>query len=85
MPTKLVTLGRRRPYPTEALAEADCAAAAFRHVISAIDRRNPPAGRMRDSDRGSQLAAERYRDLLTVDGCDLTCGPAGDRRDMALN
>jgi len=35
---------------------------------SAIERRNPPPGCMHHSDRGSQYAAERYRDLLTAHG-----------------
>jgi putative transposase len=45
---------------------------------AAIERRKPPAGCMHHSDRGSQYAAERYRDLLTAHGL---VGSMGRRRN----
>ena len=50
---------------------------------SAIERRNPPPGCMHHSDRGSQYAAERYRDLLTAHGFIGSMGRRGNPYDNA--
>jgi putative transposase len=50
---------------------------------SAIERRKPPPGCMHHSDRGSQYAAERYRDLLIVHGLVGSMGRRGNPYDNA--
>jgi putative transposase len=50
---------------------------------AAIERRKPPAGCMHHSDRGSQYAAERYRDLLTAHGLVGSMGRRGNPYDNA--
>jgi len=50
---------------------------------SALERRNPPPGCVHHSDRGSQYAAERYRDLLTAHGLVGSMGRRGNPYDNA--
>jgi putative transposase len=50
---------------------------------SAIERRNPPPGCIHHSDRGSQYAADRYRDLLTAHGFVGSMGRRGNPYDNA--
>jgi putative transposase len=50
---------------------------------SAIERRNPPLGCMHHSDRGSQYAAESYRDPLTAHGLVGSMGRHGNPYDNA--
>jgi putative transposase len=50
---------------------------------SAIKRRSPPPGCVHHSDRGSQYAAERYRDLLTAHGLVGSMGRRGNPYDNA--
>ncbi|WEX79291.1 DDE-type integrase/transposase/recombinase (plasmid) [Sinorhizobium numidicum] len=44
---------------------------------AAIDRRKPPPGVVHHSDRGSQYAAERYRDTLAANGLIGSMGRCG--------
>jgi putative transposase len=48
---------------------------------SAIGRRNPLPGLLHRSDRGSQYAAERYHDSLTVESLLGAMGWRGNRFD----
>jgi putative transposase len=50
---------------------------------SAIGRRSPPPGCVHHSDRGSQYAAERYRDLLTAHSLVGSMGRRGNPYDNA--
>lgn len=50
---------------------------------SAIDSRRPPAGCIHHSDRGSQYAAEAYRDLLVEHGMRGSMGRRGNPYDNA--
>ena len=50
---------------------------------SAIDRRKPPAGCIHHSDRGSQYAAEPYRDILAAHGLRGSMGRRGNPYDNA--
>jgi putative transposase len=50
---------------------------------TAIERRNPPAGCIHHSDRGSQYAAEIYRDALSVNGLVGSMGRRGNPYDNA--
>jgi len=49
----------------------------------AIERRRPPPGCVHHSDRGSQYAAERYRELLAAHGLVGSMGRRGNRYDNA--
>ncbi|MGG7576448.1 IS3 family transposase [Rhizobium sp. Nf11,1] len=60
--------------------DARLTAAALR---TAIDRRKPPLGCMHHSDRGSQYAAELYRQLLTDHGLIGSMGRRGNPYDNA--
>jgi putative transposase len=46
---------------------------------AAIERRKPPPGCVHHPDRGSQYAAERYRDMLTAHGLVGSMGQRGIR------
>jgi putative transposase len=50
---------------------------------AAIERRKPPPGCVHHSDRGSQYAAERYRDILTVHSLVGSMGRRGNPYDNA--
>ncbi len=50
---------------------------------SAIERRKPPPGCVHHSDRGSQYAAERYRDILTAHRLVGSMGRRGNPYDNA--
>ena len=50
---------------------------------TAIERRNPPAGCIHHSDRGSQYAAEIYRDALSANGLVGSMGRRGNPYDNA--
>jgi putative transposase len=50
---------------------------------SAIDSRRPPAGCIHHSDRGSQYAAEPYRELLAAHGLRGSMGRRGNPYDNA--
>ena len=50
---------------------------------AAIERRKPPPGCVHHSDRGSQYAAERYRDMLTAHGLVGSMGRRGNPHDNA--
>jgi putative transposase len=50
---------------------------------AAIERRKPPPGCVHHSDRGSQYAAERYRDMLTAHGLAGSMGRRGNPYDNA--
>jgi putative transposase len=50
---------------------------------AAIDRRNPPAGCIHHSDRGSQYAAEIYRQILHAQGLFGSMGRRGNPYDNA--
>lgn len=52
-------------------------------VMAAIERRKPPPGCMHHSDRGSQYAAELYRELLTTSGLIGSMGRRGNPYDNA--
>ena len=49
----------------------------------AVDRRRPPPGCIHHSDRGSQYAAELYREMLTVNGLVGSMGRRGNPYDNA--
>ena len=50
---------------------------------AAIDRRQPPPGCVHHSDRGSQYAAELYRETLTLNGLIGSMGRRGNPYDNA--
>ncbi|PDT43874.1 hypothetical protein CO661_32560 [Sinorhizobium fredii] len=50
---------------------------------AAIDRRKPPPGVVHHSDRGSQYAAELYRETLAANGLIGSIGRRGNAYDNA--
>jgi transposase InsO family protein len=63
-----------------ALSDARLTIAALK---PATERRKPPPGCVHHSDRGSQYAAEGYRDLLTANGLIGSMGRRGNPYDNA--
>ena len=67
-------------YAVACFMDARLTVAALR---SAIDSRRPPAGCIQHSDRGSQYAAEPYRELLAAHGLRGSMGRRGNPYDNA--
>jgi len=66
-----------------AISRSIDAGLAIAALKSAIERRSPPPGCVHHSDRGSQYAADRYRDLLTAHGFVGSMGRRGNPYDNA--
>jgi putative transposase len=66
-----------------AISRAIDARLAIAALKTAIERRKPPAGCVHHSDRGSQYAARRYRELLAAHGLVGSMGRRGNPYDNA--
>jgi len=68
-------------WSTSSLLTADLATEAMR---AALEQRNPPAGLIHHSDRGSQYASDEYQLLLTFNGILCSMSRKGDCWDNAV-